>query len=159
MSWGKDSDFIGKTAALSECRQVAKRTLVIFEFDADGADVVAYEPVLIDGGVRVFCTSVEYSHFAQKSISIELIPSNNATESLQVEIEILSKMHHAKRITMPFLYVCGGSLITPVFHKKWFCLKKIYGRLLHDYFGNHNFGCWKIVSHARQRQADATCAW
>ena len=51
ISWGKDSDFIGKSAALSECRQGAKRTIVIFEFDANEADVLAYEQVWINGEV------------------------------------------------------------------------------------------------------------
>ena len=91
VSWGKDSNFIGKSATLSERRQGAKRTLVVFEVEADDADVVAYEPVWINGEVRGFCTSGGYSHFAQKSIAMALIARSDATETLQAEIEILGK--------------------------------------------------------------------
>ena len=80
----KNSDFIGKSAVLSKGLQGAKRTHVVFEVEADDADVVAYEPVWINGEVRGFCKSGGYSHFAQKSIAMALIPSSNATENLQV---------------------------------------------------------------------------
>ena len=45
ISWGKDSDFIGGSEALFEPRQGAKRTLVVFQVQADDADVIAFQPV------------------------------------------------------------------------------------------------------------------
>ena len=74
-----------------------------FNVDADDGDVVAYEPVWIDGEVKGFRTSGGYSHFVQKSIATALVPSKDTTEKLEAEIEILSKMCHAKRITKPYL--------------------------------------------------------
>ena len=43
---------------------------------ANDADVVAYEPVWMDGSVVGFCTSGGYSHYAEKSIALALIPAD-----------------------------------------------------------------------------------
>ncbi|MGB1642394.1 MAG: GcvT family protein [Paracoccaceae bacterium] len=103
ISWGKEVDFIGKAAAIRERQNGSDRKLVVFEVDTDDADVVAYEPVWINGQVKGFCTSGGYSHYAQKSIAMALVPSECITDALEAEIEILGKMYSAKRITAPFL--------------------------------------------------------
>ena len=103
ISWGKEVDFIGKAAAIRERQNGSDRKLVVFEVDTDDADVVAYEPVWINGQVKGFCTSGGYSHYAQKSIAMALVPSECITDTLKAEIEILGKMYSAKRITAPFL--------------------------------------------------------
>ena len=103
ISWGKEVDFIGKAAAIRERQNGSDRKLVVFEVDTDDADVVAYEPVWINGQVKGFCTSGGYSHYAQKSIAMALVPSECITDTLETEIEILGKMCSAKRITAPFL--------------------------------------------------------
>ena len=103
ISWGKEVDFIGKAAAIRERQNGSDRKLVVFEVDTDDADVVAYEPVWINGQVKGFCTSGGYSHYAQKSIAMALVPSECITDTLEAEIEILGKMYSAKRITAPFL--------------------------------------------------------
>ena len=103
ISWGKEVDFIGKAAAIRERQNGSDRKLVVFEVDTDDADVVAYEPVWINGQVKGFCTSGGYSHYAQKSIALALVPSECITDTLEAEIEILGKMYSAKRITAPFL--------------------------------------------------------
>ena len=103
ISWGKEVDFIGKAAAIRERQNGSDRKLVVFEVDTDDADVVAYEPVWINGQVKGFCTSGGYSHYAQKSIAMALVPSECITDTLETEIEILGKMYSAKRITAPFL--------------------------------------------------------
>ena len=103
ISWGKEVDFIGKAAAIRERQNGSDRKLVVFEVDTDDADVVAYEPVWINGQVKGFCTSGGYSHYAQKSIATALVPSECITDTLEAEIEILGKMCSAKRITAPFL--------------------------------------------------------
>ncbi|MGB1829857.1 MAG: GcvT family protein, partial [Paracoccaceae bacterium] len=72
ISWGKEVDFIGKAAAIRERQNGSDRKLVVFEVDTDDADVVAYEPVWINGQVKGFCTSGGYSHYAQKSIAMAL---------------------------------------------------------------------------------------
>lgn len=103
ISWGKEVEFIGKAAAVRERQNGSDRKLVVFEVDTDDADVVAYEPVWINGQVKGFCTSGGYSHYAQKSIAMALVPGECITDTLEAEIEILGKMYSAKRITTPFL--------------------------------------------------------
>ena len=59
---------------MAEREAGSARALVAFEVDAEDADVVAYEPVWIDGAVKEFCTSGGYSHYAEKSIALALVP-------------------------------------------------------------------------------------
>lgn len=101
ISFSKDSDFIGRSSAEAERASGATRTLVAFEVDAEDADVIAYEPVWIDGEVKGFCTSGGYSHHTEKSIALALIPRQNAQPGLKVEIEILGQMRPASLITEP----------------------------------------------------------
>lgn len=105
MSYNKPADFIGKSAALAEKAKGADRKLVVFEVDADDADVVAYEPIWLDGKVQGFCTSGGYSHYAQKSIAMGFVPTDRALEGLEVEIEILGDMRKARLITKPLFDV------------------------------------------------------
>jgi dimethylglycine dehydrogenase len=71
--------------------------------DALVADVVAYEPVFINGTVQGFCTSGGYSHHAEKSIAFALVPRAAVTDDLQAEIEILGQLRPAKRLLEPLL--------------------------------------------------------
>ena len=70
---------------------------------ANDADVVGYEPVWIEGSVVGFCTSGGYSHYADKSIALALIPAERLTPGLTVEIEILGKMCGAYILESPLL--------------------------------------------------------
>ena len=110
ISFKKNTDFIGRAAAEAERAHGAARQLVVFEVAATDADVVAYEPVWIDGKVQGFCTSGGYSHHAGKSIAMALIPSSYIDEALEVEIEILGQMTPAKRITTQLLDPEGVAL-------------------------------------------------
>jgi dimethylglycine dehydrogenase len=101
IAWGKNADFIGRAAAEAEHATGATRQLVNFIVDADDADVVAYEPVWIDGMVQGFCTSGGYSHYAEKSVAYALIPRALVKDGLSVEIEILGKMHKAVLVSQP----------------------------------------------------------
>ena len=101
IAWGKNADFIGRAAAEAEHAAGATRQLVNFIVDADDADVVAYEPVWIDGTVQGFCTSGGYSHYAEKSVAYALIPRALVKDGLSVEIEILGKMHKAVLVSQP----------------------------------------------------------
>jgi len=103
IAWSKLDVFIGREAALAERENGSKRKLVAFEVEAEDADVVAYEPVWIDGRVEGFCTSGGFSHFAQKSIALALIPRELAQPGLSVEIEILGKMRKAHLLDQPLL--------------------------------------------------------
>ena len=55
--WNKPADWIGKAAATAEKATGPKRRLVSFIVDAKDADVVAWEPIWLDGDVVGFCTS------------------------------------------------------------------------------------------------------
>ena len=98
ISFRKPVDFIGRSAAEAERLTPPERQLVIFEVDALVADVVAYEPVFINGTVQGFCTSGGYSHHAEKSIAFALVPRAAVTDDLQAEIEILGQLRPAKRL-------------------------------------------------------------
>ncbi|ALG90252.1 MULTISPECIES: GcvT family protein [Actibacterium] len=99
IAFGKPDDFIGRAAAEAERQKGPARRLCAFEVDAEDADVIAHEPIWIDGAVRGFCTSGGYSHWAQKSIAQGLIPADLAQDGLSVEIEILGQRRPARLIT------------------------------------------------------------
>mgnify|MGYP001453371217 FL=1 len=103
ISFRKNVDFIGRGAAEAERLTPPERQLVIFEVDALDSDIVAYEPVFINGTVQGFCTSGGYSHHAEKSIAFALVPSAAVTDDLQAEIEILGQLRPAKRLLEPLL--------------------------------------------------------
>ena len=102
ISFKKNVDFIGRPAAEAERANPPARTLVTFEVDADDADVVAYEPVFIDGKVQGFCTSGGYSHHQQKSIAMALIPRTYDAIGTKVEIEIMGQRRNATLIAPSF---------------------------------------------------------
>ncbi|MEL6840790.1 MAG: glycine cleavage T C-terminal barrel domain-containing protein, partial [Pseudomonadota bacterium] len=110
ISFKKNTAFIGRDLAEAERAAPPARMLVTFEVDADDADVVAYEPVFINGEVKGFCTSGGYSHHADKSIAFALIPREAATDDLTAEIEIMGSLRKATRITTP-LYDPDGTMM------------------------------------------------
>jgi len=101
IAWNKSQDFIGRPAAEQERDTGAKRQLIVFQVDVNDADVVAYEPVWINGHVRGFCTSGGYSHYSETSIAYGLVDRDCVTENLTADIEILGQMCRAKRIITP----------------------------------------------------------
>lgn len=110
ISFKKPVDFVGRAAAEAERDAGVSRKLCAFEVDADDADVVAYEPIWLDGDVVGFCTSGGYSHFAQKSIALGFVPVERARDGLTVEIEILGKKHAARLITEPLFDADGARM-------------------------------------------------
>ena len=105
ISWSKPIEFIGKEAALEESKNGSARRLVAFEVMANDADVVAYEPVWMEGAVVGFCTSGGYSHYAGKSIALALIPTERVMPGLTAEIEILGQKCAARLLDSPLLKV------------------------------------------------------
>jgi len=101
ISLKKNVNFIGRAAAVAERATPPERRLCAFIVDADDADVVAYEPIWIDGAVRGFCTSGGYSHHSGQSVALGFVPSDQAVEGLEVEIEILGEMRPARLVTTP----------------------------------------------------------
>ena len=76
-----------------------------FEVMSNDADVVAYEPVWMEGAVVGFCTSGGYSHYADKSIALALIPAELVTPGLTAEIEILGQKCAARLLDSALLKV------------------------------------------------------
>ena len=103
IDWRKNDDFIGRAAAENERANGSTRKLVVFEVDADDADVFGFEPVWLDGEVKGFCTSGGYSHYADKSVAFGFVPSTRITDDLEVNIEILGEMRPAGRLLEPLL--------------------------------------------------------
>ena len=110
ISWKKNTPFIGREAAEAERQTPPERVLVAFEVQADDADVNAYEPVWIDGVVKGFCTSGGYSHHAQKSIALALIPRDLARDGLTAQIEILGELRQATLLTTPLFDSDGARM-------------------------------------------------
>ncbi len=98
MAYDKAANYIGKAAALADRKSGATRKLCYFEVDANGADVIGYEPIWLGGKVAGFCTSGGFSHYTGKSIAYGFIPTGKIKSGLEVEIEILGEMRPAKRI-------------------------------------------------------------
>jgi dimethylglycine dehydrogenase len=94
-----DKDFIGKEAAQKERAEGPARKLCNFIVEAQDADVIAYEPIWLDGRVQGFCTSGGYSHYAGKSVAFGFVPTERAVDGLEVEIEILGNMRKARLVT------------------------------------------------------------
>jgi len=87
--WNKPADWIGRAAATAEKAAGPKRKLATFVVEADDADVVAWEPIWLDGAVVGFCTSGGYSHFTGLSVAQGFLPADRIVDGLVVEIEIL----------------------------------------------------------------------
>jgi dimethylglycine dehydrogenase len=93
--WNKEADWIGKAAATAEKASGPKRKLVSFIVDAKDADVVAWEPIWLDGAVVGFCTSGGYSHWTGTSVAMGFLPADRVQDGLKCEIEILGERRAA----------------------------------------------------------------
>jgi len=108
MRLSKNADFIGRAAA--EAGQSPDRKLCAFIVEAGDADVIAYEPIWLDGRVQGFCTSGGYSHYAQKSVAMGFVPTSRAVDGLEVEIEILGEMVPARLVSEPLFDADGARM-------------------------------------------------
>ncbi|SEM78345.1 dimethylglycine dehydrogenase [Gemmobacter aquatilis] len=93
--WGK-GDFIGKAAALAEKANGPQRRLVSFIVEAADADVVAWEPIWLDGAVVGYCTSGGFSHWTGHSVALGFLPADRVQDGLACEIEILGERRPAR---------------------------------------------------------------
>jgi dimethylglycine dehydrogenase len=109
IAWNKPADWIGKAAALKEKAEGPKRKLVSIIVDAKDADVVAWEPIWLDGAVVGWCTSGGYSHWTGKSVAQGFIPAGRVQDGLALEIEILGERRPA-RVHLAPLWDDGGRM-------------------------------------------------
>ncbi len=84
-------DFVGRDAAAAERTRGPKRKFVIFEVDADDADVVGYESVLHSGAPVGYVTSGAYGHWVGKSLAAGYVPTALARDGERFSIDILGR--------------------------------------------------------------------
>ncbi|TIM07842.1 FAD-dependent oxidoreductase [Mesorhizobium sp.] len=96
VAYGKETDFIGKQAALAEHWQGGKLRLRAFVVDAADADVIGDEPIWFDGAVRGWVTSGGYAHHSKTSVAMGYVPKEIADEADGFEIELLGKRYPAR---------------------------------------------------------------
>jgi dimethylglycine dehydrogenase len=84
-------EFTGREAVLAERERGPKRRFVIFEVDADDADVVGYESVLWRGDPVGYVTSGGYGHWVGKSLAAGYVPADLARDGAAFAIDILGR--------------------------------------------------------------------
>jgi dimethylglycine dehydrogenase len=94
--FNKPAPFIGKAPAMAEKASGPRKRLASFVVDADGADVVAWEPIWLDGAVVGWCTSGGFSHWTKQSVAQGFLPPDRVEDGLPVEIEILGERRPAR---------------------------------------------------------------
>jgi len=108
--WNKPADWIGRAAASAEKAAGARRKLASFIVEADDADVVAWEPIWLEGAVAGFCTSGGFSHFTGQSVAQGFLPADRIADGLQVEIEILGQRRRARVHLAPLFDADGARM-------------------------------------------------
>jgi dimethylglycine dehydrogenase len=110
ISFKKNAAFIGREAAEAERARPPARLLCPLLVEADDADVVADEPIWLDGEVQGFCTSGGYSHYAGRSVALGFLPRERAEPGTAVEIEILGEMRPAVMAAAPLFDADGARM-------------------------------------------------
>ena len=108
--FNKPVEFIGRAASAAEKAAGPKRRLCNFIVDANGADVVAWEPIWLNDAVVGYCTSGGYSHYTRQSVAMGFLPTQSITEGLAVEIEILGERRPARLVTAPLFDADGARM-------------------------------------------------
>lgn len=108
--WNKPVEWIGKAPAMAEKAAGPKRRLVSFVVEATDADVVAWEPIWLDGDVVGFCTSGGFSHYTGLSVAQGFLPADKVADGLAVEIEILGVKHKARVHLAPLFDADGARM-------------------------------------------------
>ena len=109
MRHNKNEDLIGKRAAASEKASGPRKRLAGLVVDAKDADVVAWEPIWLDGKVVGWCTSGGFSHFTGQSLAQGFLPPDRIRDGLPLEVEILGERRPA-RVHLAPLWDDGGRM-------------------------------------------------
>ncbi len=110
VAYTKNSEFIGRAAALDEREQAPQRRLCTMVVDAADADCWADEPVWHGGAVVGFVTSGGYAHFVQRSLALGFLPCELIEDGRRVEIEILGERRPATVAARPLLDPQGARM-------------------------------------------------
>ena len=96
IAYGKDADFIGKSAAMAERDSGGKLRLRAFTVAAIDADVIGDEPIWHDGEVVGWVTSGGYAHNAGQSVAMGYVAKEVADSEGPWAIELLGQMLDAQ---------------------------------------------------------------
>jgi dimethylglycine dehydrogenase len=97
----KDSDFIGKAAAIRNKAEGGTMRLRSFLIKATDADVIGDEPIFFNGQVRGWVTSGGYAHTSGVSVALGYVPKEIADEADGWEVELLGAMLTATPQPLP----------------------------------------------------------
>ncbi len=103
-------EFTGRAAALAERAAGPKRRFVVMEVDADDADVVGYESVMLDGKPVGYVTSGAYGHFTGRSLAAGYVQAALAQDGAEFRIDILGRDCRAVVRTAPLHDPAGTRL-------------------------------------------------
>jgi dimethylglycine dehydrogenase len=92
VDYGKNVDFVGRTAVITERSAGPKRRFVVMEVEARDADVVGYESIMKDGQAVGYVTSGAYGHCVERSLAAGYVPTPLARDGEQFEIDILGEL-------------------------------------------------------------------
>jgi dimethylglycine dehydrogenase len=92
IAYGKDADFIGKSAAMAERDSGGKLRLRAFTVAAIDADVIGDEPIWHNGEVVGWVTSGGYAHNAGQSVAMGYVAKDVADSEGPWSIELLGHM-------------------------------------------------------------------
>ena len=92
---------MGRAAALQEKADGPAHRLVTLTLDADGADALGDEPVLLEGRTVGWVTSGGYGHFAAASIALAYVEAGCAAQDAPFQVEVLGAMRPARLAPRP----------------------------------------------------------
>ncbi|CAN7513158.1 FAD-dependent oxidoreductase [Rhizobium sp. LjRoot30] len=92
----KQTNFIGKQAAIAEKAEGGTLRLRTFIIEAKDADVIGDEPIFYNGEARGWVTSGGYAHASGLSVAIGYVPKDIADEADGWTIELLGEVLKAR---------------------------------------------------------------
>ena len=90
--------FTGRDALVREQEEGVKVRFVTIEVDADDADPLGNEPILVDGRVIGRATAGGYGHFVEKSLLLGYVGSDYAEPGLECQVRVLDQLRPARVI-------------------------------------------------------------
>ncbi len=101
VAFDKETDFIGKQAALTQRDKGPEKKLVTMVMETDDIDVTHDEAIFHNGECVGYVTSGGFAHHVQKSVALGYVPTALAKDGEAFEIELLGEMKPAKIVAEP----------------------------------------------------------
>ncbi|MCR9254867.1 MAG: FAD-dependent oxidoreductase [Alphaproteobacteria bacterium] len=96
------NQFVGRDAALKEKEEGPDKRLILFDVDAEDADVIGNEPIWHDDAVVGYVTSGAYAHHVGKSLALGYVPAELTDGANgRFEIEVLGVRRAASWLPEP----------------------------------------------------------